>query len=187
MSAIGLYGPVNHFLYAASIILVSGSQMLYGRYLAKDRSRIQSVFSVTILVSLVLSVVTAVLMAAGASLCWTRVFVSEEAALRAFNAYLYGQAPGIPALLVGQQLFAFLSLENQTKRTMAASIACFAANAVMNHLFVAVLRMGTFGLGLSSSVSFWVFLASRPIIIFPAGRNGSFPLAPAVGRMRGGS
>ena len=31
MSAIGLYGPLNHFLYAASIMLVSGSQMLYGR------------------------------------------------------------------------------------------------------------------------------------------------------------
>ena len=34
MSAIGLFGPFNHFLYAASILFVSGSQMLYGRYLA---------------------------------------------------------------------------------------------------------------------------------------------------------
>ena len=29
MSAIGLFGPLNHFLYATSIMLVSGSQMLY--------------------------------------------------------------------------------------------------------------------------------------------------------------
>ena len=34
MSAIGLFGPLNHFLYAASIVFVSGSQILYGRYLA---------------------------------------------------------------------------------------------------------------------------------------------------------
>lgn len=30
MSAIGLFGPFNHFLYAASMLFVSGSQMLYG-------------------------------------------------------------------------------------------------------------------------------------------------------------
>ena len=31
MTAIGLYGPVNHLLYAVSITLASGSQILYGR------------------------------------------------------------------------------------------------------------------------------------------------------------
>ncbi|MCR5006258.1 MAG: hypothetical protein K6A77_10180 [Clostridiales bacterium] len=41
---------------------------------------------------------------------------------------------------------------------MIASIACFAVNAVLNHLFVVVFQMGTFGLGLSSSLSLWVFL-----------------------------
>ena len=37
MSAIGLFGPLNHFLYAASIMFVSESQIPYGRYLARDR------------------------------------------------------------------------------------------------------------------------------------------------------
>ena len=31
MTAIGLYGPVNHLLYAVCITLASGSQILYGR------------------------------------------------------------------------------------------------------------------------------------------------------------
>ena len=44
MSAIGLFGPFNHFLYAASIMLVSGSQILYGKYLARDRNRIHGLF-----------------------------------------------------------------------------------------------------------------------------------------------
>ena len=46
MSAIGLFGPLNHFLYAASIMFVSGSQVLYGRYLARDRGRINHLFTV---------------------------------------------------------------------------------------------------------------------------------------------
>lgn len=58
MSAIGLFGPLNHFLYAASITFVSGSQILYGRYLARDRSSINHLFTVTLVVSGALSLVT---------------------------------------------------------------------------------------------------------------------------------
>ena len=51
MSAIGLFGPLNHFLYAASIMFVSGSQILYGRYLARDREKIHGLFTVNLLIS----------------------------------------------------------------------------------------------------------------------------------------
>lgn len=37
MSAIGLYTPMTHFLYALSIMMVGGSQLLYGKYLAGSR------------------------------------------------------------------------------------------------------------------------------------------------------
>ena len=170
MSAIGLYGPLNHFLYAASIMLVSGSQMLYGRYLAKDRGRIQSVFSVNLIVSAGLSVLTVLVLVLGVVTDSTRVLVSEEADLALLNQYILGQAVGIPALLLGQQLFAFLSLENQTKRTMAASIVCFVANIVLNHLFIVAFGMGTFGLGLSSSLSLWLFFGVQAWYYF-AGKS----------------
>ena len=51
MSAIGLFGPLNHFLYAASIMFVSGSQVLYGRYLARDRGKINHLFTVLLVIS----------------------------------------------------------------------------------------------------------------------------------------
>ena len=159
MSAIGLFGPLNHFLYAMTIVFVSGSQMLYGRYLATDREKIHGLFTVNILVSAGLALLTSALLALGVATGATRVLVSQEPDLQMLNDYILGQAIGIPALVLGQQLFAFLSLENQTRRTMAASITCFAVNAVLDHLFIAVFRMGTFGLGLSSSLASWAFLA----------------------------
>ena len=159
MSAIGLFGPLNHFLYAMTIMFVSGSQMLYGRYLAKDREKISGLFTVNIAVSAGLALLTSALLAAGALTGATRVLVDQEPDLTMLNDYILGQAIGIPALVLGQQLFAFLSLENQTRRTMAASITCFAVNAVLDHLLIAVFRMGTFGLGLSSSLASWAFLA----------------------------
>ena len=157
MSALGLYAPLTHFLYAASIMLVGGSQILYGRYIVRDRESVNSVFAMDLIVSALISVITSIVMVLGASTGVTRIFVDQEPDLSMFNSYLLGQSIGIPALVLGQQLFAFLSLENQTKRTMAASISCFAANAVLNHIFTVILPWGTFGLGLSSSVSTWIF------------------------------
>ena len=170
MSAIGAYSPINHFLYAASIMLVSGSQILYGRHIGKSRKHIRSVFSVNLAVSAGLSVLTALLMVLAASSGLTGHLVSEEADLLMLNRYIYGQAIGIPALVIGQQLFAFLSLENQTKRTMAASIACFAVNVAADHLLIVVFDLDNLGLGLATALSMWVFLAIQAAY-YLAGRS----------------
>ena len=163
MSAIGLYNPLNHFLYAAGIMLVSGSQILYGRYLARDREHIHSVFTVNLLLSLGISLLTGVLMALAALTNLTRVFTDQQPDLQLLNDYMLGQSFGIPALILGQQLFAFLSLENQTRRTMAASIICFAANAVLDYLCIVTFSMGIFGLGLSSALANWIFLGIQAV------------------------
>ena len=159
MSAIGLFGPLNHFLYAASIMFVSGSQVLYGRYLARDRSKINHLFTVTLMVSGGLGLLTSVLLVVGVYTGATRVLVDTQPDLKMLNDYIVGQAIGIPALIIGQQLFSFLSLENRRKWTTMASVICFAANWLGDHLFIATFNWGTFGLGLSTSLSEWVFLA----------------------------
>ena len=158
MSAIGLFGPLNHFLYAASILFVSGSQVLYGRYLARDRNKINHLFTVTLMVSGGLGVLTSVLLAIGVYTGATGVLVNVQPDLKMLNDYILGQAIGIPALIVGQQLFSFLSLENRRKWTLTASVICFVANWIGDQLFISTLHWGTFGLGLSTSLSEWVFL-----------------------------
>ena len=102
---------------------------------------------------------TAALLTLGVYTGGTGILVQSQPDLQMLNEYILGQAVGIPALILGQQLFSFLSMENQRKLTMTASIICFAVNFLGDHLFVALLPWGTFGLGLSSSISEWVFLA----------------------------
>ena len=183
MSAMGLFAPINHFLYAAGMMLISGSQILYGRYISKDHEHVRSVFSVNLVVSLAGSLLVAVLMALSAGAGWTRVFTSDETVLNMFNSYVLGQSIGIVPLILGQQLFSFLSLENQTKRTMAASIASFAVNLVMDHVLIVLFHMGTFGLGLASSLSCWVFFAIQAAFYLAGNRSGSFPSGNASGKM----
>ena len=159
MSAIGLFGPLNHFLYAASVMFVSGSQVLYGRYLARDRSKINHLFTVTLMTAGGLGLLTSLLLVLGVYTGATHVLVNTQPDLKMLNDYILGQAIGIPALIVGQQLFSFLSLENRRKWTMMASIICFTTNWLGDQLFIATFKWGTFGLGFSTSLSEWVFLA----------------------------
>lgn len=159
MGAIGLFAPLSHFLYAAGIVLLSGAQILYGRRIARDHDSVQSVFSVNLVVALVISLLMTggmVLMAVLGSAPDPNGKKPEQFML---NDYLLGQAIGIVPLILGQQLFGFLSLENQTKRTMAASISCFVFNAIMDHVLIVFFKMGIFGLGLASAISNWIFFA----------------------------
>jgi len=163
MNAMGLYAPMNHFLYALSIMLVSGSMMLYGLYIGKKPETVKSVYSVDLLMSVIVSVLTTVVLIISAVTNVISVMEANNYRQELFNQYLLGQSIGIPALVLGQQMFAFLSLENQTKRTMTASLLCFGSNAAMNYLFLIAIPMGTFGLGLASSVSEWIFFIVQAV------------------------
>ena len=158
MTAIGLFAPINHLLYATSIMLVSGSQILCGRYMGKHQDReLQNVFSVNIVFSLIISLIVALIMGVGSLLNLGGLFVSTGPERAALNEYFLGMAIGIPGLVIGQQLFAFLSLENKTRLTMAASLVSVGVNTGLDYLFVSVFHMGTFGLALASSLSLWAF------------------------------
>ena len=160
MAAIGLFAPLSHFLYAVSIMLVSGSQILYGRYMGKNQlQELRNVFSVNLAFSAIISIVVGAAMALGAAGDFTSLLVSTQAERSALDEYLLGQAIGIPALILGQQLFAFLSLENQTRLTMNASLVCVAVNTVMDFMLVHWLHMGTFGLALGTTISEAAFFA----------------------------
>ena len=156
MNAIGLYTPMTHFLYALSITLVSGSQLLYGLYLAKKPEAIQGVFSVDMLVSAAVSALTTAVIILSVLTGATASIASGDN-LRLFNRYLIGQAFGIPPLVMGQQLFAFLSLEDQTRRTMTAGTSCFIANAATDILLTVVIPLDALGLGLATAISEWLF------------------------------
>ena len=158
MSAIGLFNPLNHFLYAVSIMLVSGSQILYGKYMGKNQlHEINNVFNVDLGFSGIISfgITSAIILSVKFNL--TIFMIDEANELQAFNEYLIGQSIGIPALVMGQQLFAFLSLENQTRLTMCACITCIVSNIIMDYLFLIVMETGTFGLALASSISYIIF------------------------------
>lgn len=159
LSALALFSPVNFLIVAVGAIFLGGAQILCGEYLGRNRiEEMKEVFSLDI------SAVTVVglLLTAGLLICG--IFDLGPAAgasgevRAAFNLYLIGQAVGVLPFLLGQQLFAFLSLELRNRRTTLASVVFIVVNILFNFLLVYRLQMGALGLALAAAAGSWVFL-----------------------------
>ncbi len=159
MSAMGLYSPIGLLIATISGILVSGSQIMCGKYMGRNQvERTQHVFSLDIKLSIVISILITGIMLAFSLAGGTAVFTDDAEDRAELAKYMYGQAAGILPFVLGSQLFAFLSLENQNRRTMIATLADIAVNLAANAVLVGGLKMGTFGVSLACSLGNVAFL-----------------------------
>ena len=158
MSAVGLFTPLQLLMSAVSLMISGGSAIICGKYLGQNRQdKLQNVFSLSLVITTLLSalfigvfVLLAVFDLSG--------FLSSDAQVRPlFNQFLLGQSVGVFPLMAGNQLPAFLAMENRNRRTMAATLVYIGVNIVLNYLFLRVLHWEAFGLALASSLGLWVF------------------------------
>ena len=158
MSAVTLYAPINMLIGSIGMMLVGGATILCGEYMGRgQRDEMKSVFSLDIIVSvLVAALFIAALVLMGVT-GMTGFFTRDPQVQPFFNKYLLGQAIGVLPFLLGNQLSAFLSMENNMRRTTIASLAFIAVNILLNFLLVQQLHMEAFGLALASSLGMWVF------------------------------
>ncbi len=158
MTAVGLYAVVTQLLTAVNLMLLSGSQIICGQYMGRNkRERCVNIFSVDLLIAGAFAAVIILALFATSFFDLTRFAVGDGQVRALFNTYLLGQAVGVLPLMLGQQLAVFLSLENKPRLTTAASLAFIVVNLIFNYLFVVVLDLGAFGLALASSLGLWVF------------------------------
>ena len=159
MSAVGLYTPIGLLIGAVSVLFVSGSQIICGKFLGNNQVEQNSrLFSVSMLGTGVFSFITMLFLLVYTLPGFPGRGSGDAETRRLLNLYIFGQIPGVLPLLWGQQLSAFLSLENRAWRSTIASLASVAATVAMNFLLVARYRLGTLGLALASSAGLWVFL-----------------------------
>ena len=159
MSAVGLYSPLNMLVSAIGAILVGGSVILCGKYMGQNsKDRMHNVFSLNLVLTFLVAVGFTVLFLIMGLFGITGFFTKDEAVRPLFNSYLIGQSIGILPMMLGSSFSAFLSLENNGRRALIASIIYIAVNILLNFLFVKQLRMEAFGLALASALGMWVFM-----------------------------
>lgn len=158
MSAIGLFGPANNLTSTISMMFVGGAQILCAKYMGRNEiDKTQQIFSWDLFIIFILSAASALILIIGVISGVTGRFASEPEVLRMLNQYVCGMAVGIPPLMLGQQLAAFLALENQVKRTTAASVVCVIVTTLASFLLVQVLRLQALGLALAVALGNWSF------------------------------
>lgn len=171
MSAVGLYNPVRLFVAAVGTMLLGGSQIIIGKYMGKNqREEVQNIFSLNLIISVFLGAVVTALVLCAVAFGWSGLFTQDSQVKIYFEQYLLGAAAGILPQLLGQQISGFISLENQGRRTVVASIACIVATLGANYLFLVVLGWQAFGLAMASAVGMWVFFVVE-ILYYFTGRS----------------
>lgn len=158
LSSVGLYAPIAMLSGALSTILVGGSMILCGQYLGREENeKMQGVFVLDILLTALAAVLFVVFHLLSALFTDGSFLCKDPALWPLFRQYLLGQSIGILPFFLGNQLAAFLSLENQVKRTTFASLVYILANILFDFLFLKVLHWEAFGLALAASLGLWVF------------------------------
>ncbi len=162
MSAVGLYNPINMFVFAVSTMLVGGATIMCGKYMGRsEQDKVQDVFTMGNFLAMVVAVAVILLLLIMGVFDMSGIMVHDATVRPLFNAYICGQAIGIIPLLLGNLSASFLSIENKAGLTTVASIIYIFVNLVLNFVFVALLHMGAFGLALASSCGMWVFFGAQ--------------------------
>jgi len=159
MSAVGLYSPINMLITSLSTMLVGGSVIMCGKYMGQNqREKIQNNFTLNVLISTLIAALFIVVFLVCGLFDLTGFLTRDEAVRPLFNRYILGQAIGVLPLMLGSLMTAFLSMENQGRRSTIAGLCYIVVNIALNCLFVRWMGLEAFGLALASSLGLWVYM-----------------------------
>ena len=161
MAATGLYAPLAKVLDTINALMFGGAQILCGKYLGENTlKRAKSIFTIDMITMLIVGAAGTVLFmffpAFAASVC----VKPDNPLTNDLIQYLKGISSGVIPFLLGTQLTSFLQLEKKEKIGYIGIGGMFAANALCDYLFIKVMGMGIYGLGLATAISNWV-----PVVI----------------------
>ncbi len=158
LAAIALFLPVLRILDTTNAIFLGGSQILCGQHIGRNQIKnAVSVYSTDILFIVLFGLATSFL-----SILFCRpiasLFVNDPTLIKELSDYIYGFAFGIVPMMLISQFTAFLQMEGQEKRTYIGMTVMIVLNITLDILFVSILKMGMFGLGLATTISNLAFL-----------------------------
>lgn len=160
-AAIGMYTPMVFLLQGFCVIIMSGSQVLCGRHMGIGRKDLMNgVFSLNMSVTVIFGLVLTLLCLVSPALITSFLGASEET-VGVVGGYVLGRAYGIVPLILSQQLPVFIQMEGENRFNYISMYVTAAVNVILDLLFVAGLGKGIYGLGLATSVSFWIYAAMQ--------------------------
>lgn len=177
VAGVALFSPLSGFLNGVSGLFAVGGVVIIIRHLGKtEKERANSTYSTIIIVSVVISLLFTMVMLLFAPFIASILGGSG-------NQYLIDYTKGIAVFQIAAYLSAFLmnSLQvvGDNKRAVVSIVAMAASNVGGDILFVVVLGMGAYGLGLATAISYIVQL----VVLVPPFIKKDCPLKFSVGEI----
>ncbi len=159
LSAYGLANPVLLVIGAVGSMLCAGAQVACGKSLGRgDKEETDVGYSSAIafaaIFSLVFTVLVAVLRVPLAKVLGARG--RDASLLHDTSTYMAGFVIGAPASMGALILVPFLQMAGQSNLLIAAVLGMTVSDVLFDYLNVAVFHGGMFGMGLASSLSYYV-------------------------------
>lgn len=175
VAGVALFSPLSGFLNGVSGLFAVGGVVIIIRHLGKtEKERANSTYSTIIIVSVVISLLFTMVMLLFAPFIASMLGGSG-------NQYLIDYTKGIAVFQIAAYLSAFLmnSLQvvGDNKRAVVSIVAMAASNVGGDILFVVVLGMGAYGLGLATAISYIVQL----VVLVPPFIKKDCPLKFSMG------
>ena len=164
MSAYGLASPLLLVFAALGSMISSGVQVMCGKTMGKgDREATDGCYTVSVFLSAAISVIGLIavfvflnplttMLGAGSPSPDNEVFGLTK-------DYIIGFILGAPAFLCAQIMVPYMQLSGRRTRLVAAVIAMTVSDVVFDLLNVFVIRGGTLGMGLASTLSYYIAFA----------------------------
>lgn len=161
MAAYGLVSPLNTLALAISSVLATGSQVVCAQYLGQGKpEKARRVFSMVMCVTLVLSVVlVTVIVIFLDPLCMLLGARDANANLLPLTSdYLLGMVFALPSILFLFEFNSLMRLDGDANRVVVAVAVMTVLDVVFDLLNALVLHGGMLGMGIATSVAYFIAL-----------------------------
>ncbi len=161
MTAYGLATPVLLVFAAFGSMLSAGIQVMCGKTMGSgDREATNGVFSVSVFLAAAVSLVGTALVLIFASPLCTLLGAGEAAPDNAVfgltRDYLRGFVIGAPAFIFAQIMVPYMQISGNRSRLVTAVAAMTVADVALDVVNVFAVKQGMLGMGLASSVSYYI-------------------------------
>ena len=182
MSAYGYSTPILLVFAAVGSMISAGVQVMCGRTMGSgDKEGTNACFSVSVALAVIFSVVgmAAVLIFTDpiCTLLGAGKDTPDNPVFGLTRDYLRGFIIGAPAFMAAQIMVPYMQMSGSRIRLVAAVIAMTVGDVLFDILNVFVFKKGTFGMGLASSLSYYIAFVIGVIYFFKKSCIFKFKLA----------
>lgn len=171
MTAYGLASPILLVFAALGSLISAGVQVMCGRTVGSgDKTGTNACFTTSVILAAGISVIGMIAVLGFTDPICTLLGAGEPTAdnevFRLTRDYLRGFIIGAPAFIAAQIMVPYMQISGSRIRLIAAVAAMTVGDVALDILNISVFKQGTFGMGLASSISYYIAFVIGVIYFF---------------------